>query len=98
MKESELIKISNPAVVRKNFAAYKGKDAATLEISEKPDKKYKVTIDGKTIHFGSKLEDFTYHKNKVRQQSYLKRSAGIKGNWKADKYSANNLARALLWN
>jgi hypothetical protein len=98
MKESELIKISNPAIVRKNFAAYKGKDNATLEISEKPDKKYKVTYNGKTTHFGSKLEDYSYHKNKIRQQAYLKRSAGIKGNWKADKYSANNLARALLWN
>lgn len=97
MKESELIKISNPSIVKKKFNTYKGSDNATLEISEKPDKKYKVLHNGKTIHFGSTLEDYTYHKNDTRRQAYLKRSAGIKGNWKSDKYSPNMLSRSLLW-
>ena len=32
-----------------------------------------------------------------RKKSYLARSAGIQGDWKKNKYSANSLARALLW-
>lgn len=97
MKESILKTISNPAAVRRNFKTYKGNDNAKLEISEKPDKKYKVVHDGKTTHFGSTLADFTKHKDEERKKSYLARSAGIQGDWKKNKYSANSLARALLW-
>jgi hypothetical protein len=42
-------------------------------------------------------EDFTKHKDKKRQTAYLKRTENIKGDWKSDKYSANNLARNILW-
>ena len=59
MKLSELVKISNPNVVKRKFATYKGKDDATLSISENSGKKYKVEHNGKTIHFGSNLPDFT---------------------------------------
>ena len=89
--------ISNPAKVRANFRKYKGNDDAKLELSEKKDKKYKVKVDGKTIHFGSTMEDFTKHKDTTRQKSYLARSGGLPGNWKSNKYSANNLSRSLLW-
>jgi len=94
---SDINKVSNPAIVRKKFANYKGNDDAILKLSEKPDKKYKVIHNGKTTHFGSKLEDFTKHKDPERRKAYLARSGGIKGNWRADKYSANNLSRNLLW-
>jgi len=94
---SDINKVSNPAIVRKKFAKYKGSDNAKLELSEKPDKKYKVVHDGKTTHFGSTLEDFTKHGDEARRKSYLARSAGIKGDWKNDKYSPNNLSRNLLW-
>jgi len=94
---SDINKISNPAVVRKKFVKYKGNDNAKLELSEKKDKKYKVIHDGKTTHFGSTLADFTKHGDEGKRKSYLARSAGIKGDWKKDKYSANNLARNLLW-
>ena len=89
--------ISNPEIVRKKFEKYKRKDQATLQLSEKPDKKYKVIHDGKTTHFGSKLEDYTYHKNEARRNSYLARANGIKGDWKSNKYSPNNLSIHLLW-
>ena len=89
--------ISNPAKVRANFRKYKGNDDAKLELSEKKDKKYKVIVDGKTTHFGSTMEDFTKHKDTTRQKSYLARAKGIKGDWKSNKYSANNLAMHLLW-
>jgi len=94
---SDINKVSNPSVVRAKFAKYKGNDNAVIKLSEKPDKKYKVIHDGKTIHFGSKLADFTKTNDLQARKSYLARSAGIKGNWKGNKYSANNLARNLLW-
>lgn len=93
----DINKVSNPAIVRKKFANYKGSDDARLELSEKSDKKYKVIYNGKTIHFGSNLPDFTKTGDETKRRSYLARSGGIKGNWKNDKYSPNNLSRHLLW-
>lgn len=89
--------VSNPTEVRKKFKQYVGNDDAQLMLSEKKDKKYKVIHDGKTTHFGSTMEDFTKHKDESRRKSYLARAKGIKGDWKSDKYSANNLAIHLLW-
>ena len=54
--------------------------------------------NNKFIHFGQLgYEDFTKHKNKTRRKNYLTRSRNIKGDWKKNKYSANNLAIHLLW-
>ena len=89
--------ISNPAKVRANFRKYKGNDDVKLELSEKKDKKYKVIVDGKTIHFGSTMPDFTKTADETKRKSYLARSAGIPGDWKKNKYSKNNLSRSLLW-
>lgn len=97
MKLSELIKISNPDEVRRRFAKYKGSDNATIAPSPREDKKYAVKVDNRTIHFGSTLADFTKHGDEKRRSSYLARSAGIKGDWRTDKYSPNNLSRELLW-
>ena len=65
--------ISTPSKVRANFRKYKGNDDAKIELSEKPDKKYKVIVDGKTVHFGSTMEDYTKHKDETRRKSYLAR-------------------------
>lgn len=89
--------VSNPTEVRKKFKKYVGNDDAQLMLSEKKDKKYKVIHDGKTTHFGSTMPDFTKTGDETKRQSYLARSAGIQGDWKKDKYSANNLSRFLLW-
>lgn len=98
MKESELVKISNPVTVKRKFASYAKSDGAKLMISNRPDKKYKVIKpDGTTVHFGSTLEDYTKHGDDKRRTAYLKRSAGIKGDWRNDKWSPNNLSRELLW-
>jgi hypothetical protein len=93
----DINKISNPTKVAANFKRYKGNDEATLSLSSRSDKKYKVTVGGKTIHFGSTMPDFTKTNNKVKQKSYLARANGIKGEWRKDKYSKNNLAINLLW-
>jgi hypothetical protein len=93
----DINKVSNPAKVRKNFKKYIGNDNAVLKLSEKPDKKYKVIVDGKTVHFGSTMPDFTQTNDKDKQKRYLARATAIKGKWKDDKYSRNNLAINLLW-
>lgn len=93
-----LKKWSNPEVVFKKAKKYLGK-RATIKISDKPDKKYMViTPEGRAVNFGSiGYQDYTKHRNKTRRKNYLTRSGKIRGNWKSDKYSANNLARNLLW-
>jgi hypothetical protein len=73
-----------------------------LYLSTRKDKKYMITNPktNKLIHFGSfnpPMEDYTYHKNEDRRENYLKRARAIKGNWKDDKWSANNLSIHLLW-
>ena len=90
--------VSTPSKVRANFRKYKGNDDVKLELSEKKDKKYKVIVDGKTVHFGSTMEDYTKHKDESRRKSYIARAKGIKGDWKSNKYSPNNLAINSLWN
>lgn len=94
---SNINQISNPKRVEQNFKKYKGNDDAKLELSEKPDKKYKVIYQGKTTHFGSKMEDYTKHGDEKRREAYIKRATAIKGNWKANKYSANNLSLHITW-
>ena len=43
------------------------------------------------------MEDYLYHQNEKRRTNYLKRSSNIKGNWKDDPYSPNNLSINILW-
>jgi len=90
---------SNPRTVQRRAKQILGKNVIIYRSNLK-NKKYKIiTPDGKTIHFGYiPMEDFTKHKDELRRQNYLKRSAGIKGNWQNNPYSANNLSRSLLWN
>jgi len=89
---------SNPAQVRRLAKKYLGK-TAKISLSTKKEKKYMVaTPDGKIVHFGQMgYEDFTKHKNKTRRKNYLTRARKIKGDWKKNKYSSNNLAIHLLW-
>ena len=97
-KKNIILKYSNPAQVYRLASKYLGKKAK-IGLSTKKDKKYMVTTpDGKIVHFGEMgYEDFTRHKDKTRRKNYLTRSRKIRGNWKSDKYSANNLAIHLLW-
>jgi len=89
---------SNYNKVKSNFAKYKGNDDATLKPSTRKDKKFMVIHDGKTTHFGAAgMQDFTAHQDKARQKSYLARAKGIRGDWKKNKYSSNNLAIHVLW-
>lgn len=75
-------------------------DDAMLFASPKKDKKYRIynPIKCKWVDFGQMgYEDFTKHHDETRRQNYLNRANNIKGNWKKDKYSPNNLAIHILW-
>jgi hypothetical protein len=97
-KKNIIYKYSNPPEVYRLAEKYLGKKAK-IGLSTKKNKKYMVTRpDGKIVHFGQiGYEDFTRHKNKTRRKNYLTRSRKIRGNWKSDKYSPNNLSIHLLW-
>jgi hypothetical protein len=43
------------------------------------------------------FEDFLKHADPVRRMNYLNRSSKIKGDWKSDPYSPNNLSMRILW-
>jgi hypothetical protein len=99
MKYSKkLLAVSNPSVVQKKVKQIFGSNVK-LQPSKTKTKKYAlITPTGKTVNFGSiDYQDYTKHKDGKRRDNYLKRSAGIKGNWRLNKYSANNLSMRLLW-
>jgi hypothetical protein len=84
---------------KKNAIKYLGKKI-DFKISDKKAKKFMVfnPEKNKWIYFGQMgYEDFLKHQDPIRRNSYLKRTANIKGDWKDDKYSPNNLARNILW-
>lgn len=102
-KNAALQRWSSPATARRRAAAlFPG---ATLRPSTRRAKKYmllppegpKTTTTG-WVHFGEMgYTDFTLHKDPERRRRYLARSALIRGDWRKNKYSPNNLARRILW-
>ena len=72
----------------------------TVQPSTRKNKKYMIKNDkNKLVHFGDlRYEDYTKHHDEDRLNRYLSRATKIKGNWRRDKYSPNNLAINLLWN
>jgi hypothetical protein len=88
---------SNPETAQKKAYDYLGKDAKLYK-SDKKDKKYKIFDGKKWVHFGQMgYEDFTKHQDNERRNRYLKRTENMKGNWKKNPYSPNNLSRNILW-
>jgi hypothetical protein len=78
---------------------YLGKNVE-FQVSTLPSKKYMVfnPETNKLVHFGQMgYEDFTKHNDKNRRQRYLNRATNIKGNWKDNKFSPNNLSIHILW-
>lgn len=94
-KLQELMKYSNPQVVREKARRLGYND---VEISSRADKKYMVFDGHKMVHFGQiGYDDFTKSNNKSKRENYLERATKIKGDWKLNKYSPNNLSIHLLW-
>jgi len=71
-----------------------------VETSTRKNKKYMIlNDDNKYVHFGdSRYQDASVHNDPIRLINYLSRATKIKGNWKNNKYSPNNLSINLLWN
>jgi hypothetical protein len=94
-----LLKYSNPKQAQKMAYKYLGK-TAKLYPANNPQKKYKIydPKNEKWVNFGQiGYEDFTKHKDKTRRKNYLTRTKFMRGNWKTNPYSANNLSREILW-
>ena len=85
----------------KKIASKNGYDINKLEISDKP--KYKFKYDN--VYFGSSNnKDYIYYLlmdgldlATKKRYSYLKRSEKIRGNWKDNIKSPNNLSRLIIW-
>ena len=98
--KKNLYKYSSPTQAQKMATKYLGK-TAKLYPANNPVKKYRICdpVSKKWVNFGQLgYEDYTRHKNKTRRHNYLTRTANMRGNWKSNKYSANNLSRRVLWN
>jgi hypothetical protein len=97
--KGDILKYSNPTIAQKMAYKYLGKNAKLYRSTVK-NKKYKIfdPHNEKWVSFGQMgYEDYTKHKDDARRKNYLTRSAKIKGNWRDNKYSPNNLSRNILW-
>jgi len=98
-KIDEFPKYSNFSEAQDKAFKYLGENAF-LFYSPKKDKKYRVfnPMTNKWVDFGGfGMEDYTKHKNEDRREHYLRRASAIKGNWRDNKYSPNNLSINILW-
>ena len=90
---------STPRTAQLMAHKYLGK-TAKLYPSNNPVKKYKIfdPINKKWVNFGQVgYEDYTKHHDKKRRKNYLTRTKSMRGDWKNNRYSANNLSREILW-
>lgn len=97
--KKSIYKWSNPEQAQKMAYKYLGR-TAKLYPGKNPVKKYSIydAKNNKWVNFGQiGYEDYTRHKNKSRRKNYLTRTKNMRGNWKSNKYSANNLSRNILW-
>ena len=82
---------------QENAIKYLGK-GTILYRSTRKNKKFMVHNKvNQFVHFGAMgYEDFTYHQDKIRQKNYLTRATHLRGDWKSNKYSPNNLSIHIL--
>jgi len=95
----KLRRFSNPERAQKMAYRYLGK-TAKLYPARNPQKKYSIydPKNDKWMNFGQiGYEDYTKHKDKNRRKNYLTRTRSMRGDWKRNPYSANNLSREVLW-
>jgi len=96
---SSIYNFSNPKIVYEKAKQYLGNNVS-IKLSNKPVKKYMVLNPhtNKWVYFGQMgYEDFTKHQDLNRRKNYLRRTENMRGNWRDNKYSANNLSRNILW-
>jgi DNA modification methylase len=94
-----LKKFSTRKIAQEQAYKYLGKTAKLYPAKNK-SKKYRIfdPKNKKWVHFGQMgYEDYTKHHDKTRRKNYLTRSRNIRGHWKNNKYSPNNLSIHILW-
>ena len=90
----ELIKISNPEKVLKTFR--RENPNVVIEISNRRDKKYMIIhpVTNRKIHFGSTMQDYTFHKDTKRRDNFRSRAR----KWEhSEKYTPAWLSFRYLW-
>lgn len=95
---ASLQEYSNPYIAQKRAREYLG-PGTVLKRSTRKNKKYMVLnpYTNEFVHFGQiPYEDYTKHRDKNRQRLYLLRTAK-RARIENSKYTANNLARNILW-
>ena len=96
---NQIYQYSNPQIVYEKAKIYLGDDVI-LSLSDKPKKKYMVynPNTNKWVYFGQMgFSDFTKHQDEKRRYNYLRRTENMRGNWRDNVYSPNNLSRNILW-
>jgi len=99
-KLEQLMKVSNPKEVIKNAQQYFNDPDIKVYLSKRKDKKYAIYDPNikKLVHFGNvNYSDYTKHKNEERRLNYLNRASHIRGSWKENLFSPNNLSLHLTW-
>ena len=89
---------SNPKIAQDKAFEFYGPEAI-LTRSNTKNKKYSIkTPEGKIINFGQMgFFDFTRTNDELKRYNYIQRTSKIRGNWRSNKYSPNNLSRTILW-
>lgn len=96
---NKIYNVSNPIKAQIKAFEYLGENAI-LYLSNRKNKKYMIHDPNKNImvHFGDiNYFDYLKHNDLYRRNRYIKRASKIKGNWKDNKYSPNNLSLNILW-
>lgn len=92
-------RVSSPEKAQRALARYLGRKVP-LYLSTRKKHKYMVwnPRTESMVHFGHMdYEDYTRHQDKDRRASYLQRAKHIRGSWRRDPWSPNNLAIHVLW-
>ncbi len=97
-------------MIRKNAVRY-GIPADSVELATDGVHKIAVTDPEGKVHYAGRvgMNDYLLWQMKedagevprgtarAQQKSYLARASAIRGDWKTQKYSPNNLATKILW-
>jgi len=100
VKLAHLKMVSNPKRVIENAQHYFNDPNIKVYLSPVKNKKYAVydPNNKKLISFGNiNYEDYSFHLSEVRRENYLKRASNMRGNWRNNPYSPNNLSLNILW-
>ena len=100
VKIKHLLDVCNPKEVVENARQYFNNPDIKVYLSTRKNSKNSIydPVNKKMVHFGNiNYEDYTKHMSETRRKNYLLRATHIKGNWKHNPYSTNNMSLNLLW-